>query len=101
MLTICLKTITNNIVTAAVGDDAPFYGPGTKCLITGNSILNARDGAIDIRHSDNTIVSNNIIENVGFKLARNGTSIGEWTINPESWGIAIRGSDGCVVSKQH
>ena len=88
----------NNIVTAAVGDDAPFYGPGTKCLITGNSILNARDGAIDIRHSDNTIVSNNIIENVGFKLARNGTSIGEWTINPESWGIAIRGSDGCVVS---
>ena len=88
----------NNIVTAAVGDNVPYYGAGQKCLVIGNTILNATTGAIDIRHSDNTIVANNIIENVGFKLAADGTSIGEWTPDPEAWGIAIRGSDGCVVS---
>ena len=98
------QIISNNVfenervgfATAAVGDDAPFYGPGFKCLVTGNTFLNTELSAVDIRHSDNTIVSNNIIENVGFKVAVNG-NIFSYS-DPECFGIGIRGSDSCAVS---
>lgn len=78
------------IATGSVTDSSDNKNPGLQCIITNNTIRNSPNSGINLRVSDHSIVSNNIVENPGILFNVNGT--------PQSWqqsasGIAIQ---GCV-----
>jgi hypothetical protein len=85
------------VSTGEVGDSVTINQAGYRMLVANNTFLNTLADAIDIRASDNSVVSNNVIENIGFRINWDGTQASV-PVPSRATGVAIRGSSYCNVA---
>ena len=84
------------IAQGKVTGGGSFDQEGYRLVVANNILTNSLDTAIEIRNSRYSVVSNNIIENVGFVVNKDGSQGA--TQSNSVYGVKLSGSSKCIVS---